>query len=122
MTQPVFPPPLLATFPHRPQLVALAGAPDLEAMFAEFIRTHVARADASPATVALYMREARFFRDWLDARGLALRDVTPRIVREWVRSLVELGRSPATIATKLVAVRRLLAAAVDVGMLTKNPA
>jgi len=122
MTQPVFAPALLATFPHRPQLVALAGAPDLEAMFAEFIRTHVARADASPATVALYMREARFFRDWLDARGLALRDVTPRIVREWVRSLVELGRSPATIATKLVAVRRLLAAAVDVGMLPANPA
>jgi integrase/recombinase XerC len=48
--------------------------------------------------------------------------VTPRIVREWVRSLVEAGRTPATIATKIVAVRRLLAAAVDAGMLPKNPA
>jgi integrase/recombinase XerD len=91
-------------------------------MFRKFIRTNVARADASPATIELYLRESRFFRDWLRVRNIALQEVTPQVVREWVRSLVELGRSPTTIATKIVVARRLFAAAVEAGIMPKNPA
>jgi site-specific recombinase XerD len=114
----------LASPAPSPRLIALPNPdrPDVDAMFREFIRTNVARADAAPATVRLYLREARAFREYLRARDLELRDVTPRHMREWVRTLVELGRTPATIATKIVAVRRLLAAAVDAAMLAKNPA
>jgi len=83
-----------------------------EAAFRDFIRLHVARQDAADATVENYVREARFFRSWLGERGLALRTLTNRDVREWVAELVAAGRTPATVATKLAGVRRLLDAAV----------
>src|SRR5581483_4147795 len=115
---------LTTSAPPQPQLLALPNPerPDIEAMFREFIRTSVARADAAASTVRLYTREGSRFCTYLGVRGLHLRDVTPRIMRQWVRELVELERTPATIATKIVAVRRLLAAAVDAGMLAANPA
>ncbi len=115
--------PLLALSGSR-ALLALAPprVDDVEATFREFIRTNVARADAAPATVELYLREARAFRQYLADRELPLRDVRSREIREWVRWLTEVGRTPGTIATKLVAVRRMFAAAVDAGMLPANPA
>ena len=109
----------------RPLLALPAPRPnpdDIEATFREFIRTNVARADAAPATVELYLREARAFRQYLGDRDLELRDVRSREIREWVRWLVEAGRTPGTIATKIVAVRRMFAAAVDAGMMLANPA
>src|SRR5580704_4769980 len=92
---------LTTSAPPRQQLLALPNPErlDIEAMFREFIRTSVARADAAASTVRLYTREGSRFCNYLGARGLHLRDVTPRTMREWVRELVEAGRTPATIAT-----------------------
>ncbi len=113
--------PLALPGPRTMLALAPPRIDDVEAARA-FIRTNVARADAAPATVELYLREARAFRGYLADRDLALRDVHAREIREWVRGLVEAGRTPGTIATKIVAVRRMFAAAVDAGMLPANPA
>jgi chromosome partitioning protein len=93
-----------------------------DATFRDFIRLHVARQDAQPATIALYVREAAAFRVWLDGHRIPLRSLSSRIVREWVASLVAAGQTPPTISTKLSAVRRLLDAAVDADVLKANPA
>lgn len=93
-----------------------------ELAFRDFIRLHVARQHAAEATVASYLREARFFRTWLTTKQLALGDVTARDMRIWIAELVEAGLQPTTIATKLAGVRRLLDAAVDAGLLLRNPA
>ena len=90
--------------------------------FRDFIRLHVARQNAAEATVASYMREARFFRRWLEGKQIALGDVTPRDMRIWIAELVGTGRKPTTIAVKLAGVRRLLDAAVGAGILLRNPA
>lgn len=68
------------------------------------------------------MREAAAFRAWLERKQISLRTLTGRDVREWVAELVEGGYTPATIGTKISAVRRLLDAAVEGGVLPSNPA
>jgi integrase/recombinase XerC len=113
--------PIVPTPPLRP---ASAPADELAALDLErFIRRTVARGAASPDTVAGYLREARLFRDrFLAPRGLAIGDVRPRDVEAYRRELVEAGYTPLTIGAKLTALRRLLAAAVDAGVLPANPA
>jgi integrase/recombinase XerD len=106
---------------HAPALVDVDVNVD-EATFRAFIRLHVARQNAAEATVVNYLREARFFRRWLAERELVLRDLTNRDVRTWIAELVEAGYRPTTIALKLAAVRRLIDAAVDAGILAWNPA
>jgi len=104
------------------QLPALTIADVDEAAFRGFIRLHVARQNAAPATIELYVREAAAFRAWLERKQIPLRTLTGRDVREWVAELVEGGYTPATISTKISAVRRLLDAAVEGGVLLSNPA
>jgi integrase/recombinase XerD len=111
---------LVAEISSYPRVPILDELP--EAAFREFIRTHVARADAAPATVENYLREARFFREHLILRGIALSDLRSTDLREWVAGLVEAGLKPTTIGAKLAGVRRLLDAAVDRGVLAMNPA
>lgn len=93
-----------------------------EAEFEHFIRLHVVAAAAAKATVRMYLSEARGFRQYLSDAGIALRDLTTTDVREWVCALVESGKLPTTITTKLIVVRRLLDAAVNAGMILSNPA
>lgn len=101
----------------------LAPNEDLsEASFREFIRLNVARANAAPATVENYVREARGFRSYLATLELPIADVSRGVVAAWVAQLVESGFEPTTIALKVSAVRRLLDAAVDAGILATNPA
>jgi len=93
-----------------------------EAAFRGFIRTNVARANAAPATVENYVREAKCFRSYLAARDLPMGSVSRSVVQAWVAQLVEDGFEPTTIALKVSSVRRLLDAAVEAGILTTNPA
>ncbi len=108
-------PRLFVPHPRPPTSSAL----DLE----RFIRRTVARGAASPDTIEGYLREARLFRDrFLAPRGLSIGDVRPRDVETYRRELFEAGYTPITIGAKLTALRRLLAAAVDAGVLPANPA
>jgi len=107
-------------------MLATRTAPTLAELpddtFRDFVRCNVARGDASPATVEAYVREARAFRSYLAAEGIPLPAVTPAAVRAWRQRLVEANYSPATIGTKLAALRRLLDGAVEAGILAANPA
>ena len=96
---------------------------DETARFTDFVRLHVAGGAAAADTVAGYLREARLFRDrFLTPRRLAIGALTENDVVAYRRELVEAGYASATIATKLSALRQLLAAAVRAGALAANPA
>ncbi len=110
--------------PAPPLRAASAASDELAALDLErFIRRTVARGAASPDTVVGYLREARLFRDrFLAPCGLAIGEVRRRDVEAYRRELVEAGSTPLTIGAKLTALRRLLAGAVDAGLLPANPA
>jgi site-specific recombinase XerC len=113
LVEPVAPAP-----PAIPALDELAAL-ELEA----FIRRTVARGAPSADTIAGYLREARLFRDrFLAPRGISIREVRPRDIEAYRRELVEAGYTSLTIGAKLTALRRLLAAAVEAGLLLANPA
>jgi site-specific recombinase XerC len=108
-------PPAPPALPTLDELAAL----ELEA----FVRRTVARGAPSLDTIAGYLREARLFRDrFLAPRRLSIREVRPRDVEAYRRELVEAGYTALTIGTKLTALRRLFAAAVEAGLLPANPA
>jgi site-specific recombinase XerC len=110
--------------PAAPAPPALPTLDELAALGLEaFIRRTVARGAPSPDTIAGYLREARLFRDrFLAPRGLSIREVRPRDLEAYRRELVEAGYTALTIGTKLTALRRLFAAAVEAGLLAANPA
>ncbi len=109
--------------PALPDLRTMVGQDSTTSSFAEFVRLYVAGGAAADDTVVGYLREARLFRDrFLAPRGRAIAALTEDDVVAYRRELVDAGYACTTIATKLSALRRLLAAAVRAGTLAANPA
>jgi len=94
---------------------------DLDRAFAEFLRLDVANGDAAPDTIRGYRTQVAAWLDWCRARmchpGLAGVDD----VKAYRQDLVARGYKRATIAYKLVILRRFYKAAVDAGLRRDNP-
>ena len=96
---------------------------DHDAAFADFLRLNVSDGDASALTVSAYKSRVSHFVAWCDqsldhAPGNASEDD----LRRYRKHLIDAGKSKATIAAYLQAVRRFFDAAVWRGLRVDNPA
>ena len=69
----------------------------------------------SQSSRRVYLTQARLFLRWLDGAGMPLQQATPETVAAWRRHVEQQGYKPATVALKLVAVRKFLLWAQDQG-------
>lgn len=86
--------------------------------------THLQERDRSPNTIAAYRRDVTGFFAWLEDKvgePVALAAVTPFDVQKYRDTLVEAGRSPATLNRKLAALRAFFKWAVQQGLASSNP-
>ncbi len=89
--------------------------------FGEFIRLNAARGAPSAATIRAYLGHARQHLEWCAERGVNLASASPEelvVYRSWLATLY----APATVATKLTALRHLYAMAQARGYRPDNPA
>jgi len=122
---------------------AVAPADDIPALVAEYtewIGQHVAlrRRSPSPETVRGYAGEARQFMGWLATQGLALRDTTPEVMRQYVEFITGTGHgveetgsrkprdaqgqySPATVQRKLAGLRTFFKFTAARGLTVGHP-
>lgn len=76
----------------------------------------------SPATLTAYRRDLRAYVGWLGGRGLTLESVRTDVIEAYVAHLRQRGRSPATVARALVAVRSLHRFLAEEGGADADPA
>jgi len=74
---------------------------------------HKAHLGDSQSSHRTYLGQARLFLQWLDGAGLSLQQSTPETVAAWRRYVEQQSYKPATVALKLVAVRKFLLWARD---------
>ncbi|MGB5631734.1 MAG: tyrosine-type recombinase/integrase [Waterburya sp.] len=121
-------PPNLAAECSQPQAPELNSGErltqtDLIDSFAHFLNVDVASGDASNDTIKNYACQTKKYFQWCDCEGIAPIKATRDDVKKYRRWLVEVKQyKPATIAFKLIVVRRLYAAAVERGLILVNPA
>jgi site-specific recombinase XerD len=91
--------------------------------FAQFLNVDVAAGDASDDTIKNYLCQTEKYFQWCDRYNIAPIKATSDDIKQYRRWLVEVKHyKPATIAFKLIVVRRLYAAAVEKGLIANNPA
>ncbi len=91
--------------------------------FAHFLNVDVAAGDASDDTIKNYLCQTKQYFKWCDQFNIAPIEATKDDIKQYRRWLIEVKQyKPATIAFKLIVVRRLYAAAVEKGMIPNNPA
>lgn len=96
---------------------------DLIDSFAHFLNVDVASGDASDDTIKNYACQTKKYFQWCDCEGIAPIKATRDDIKKYRRWLIEVKQyKPATIAFKLIVVRRLYTAAVERGLITINPA
>ena len=96
---------------------------DLLDSFAHFLNVDVASGDASDDTIKNYACQTKKYFQWCDRKSIAPIEATRDDIKQYRRWLVEVKQyKPATIAFKLIVVRRLYAAAVERGLIAVNPA
>ena len=96
---------------------------DLIDSFAHFLNVDVASGDASNDTIKNYACQTKKYFQWCDRFGIAPIKATRADIKQYRRWLVEVKQyKPATIAFKLIVVRRLYAAALERGLILVNPA
>ncbi len=96
---------------------------DLIDSFAHFLNVDVAAGDASDDTIKNYACQTKKYFQWCDQFGIAPIKATRDDIKQYRRWLIEVKEyKPATIAFKLIVVRRLYAAAVEKGLIVTNPA
>ncbi len=96
---------------------------DLLESFAHFLNVDVAAGDASDDTIKNYACQTKKYFQWCDQFGIAPIEATRNQIKQYRRWLIEVKEyKPATIAFKLIVVRRLYAAAVEQGLILTNPA
>jgi len=95
---------------------------DVMAVFADFLRLDVANGDASPDTLRAYRSEVAFWVSWCRERGIDPARATVADVKAYRQDLVTRGYKPASIAHKLVVLRRFYEAAREAGLRRDNPA
>ncbi|NJL82142.1 MAG: tyrosine-type recombinase/integrase [Chloroflexaceae bacterium] len=88
-----------------------------------FLHIDVSAGDAASDTLQTYRRQLQLFLNWCDRQNLLPAAVTANDIKRYRRWLVEKqGFKPATVALKLVVVRRFYQAAVDRNLIPLNPA
>lgn len=90
--------------------------------FADFLRIDIAAGDASEDTVKNYLYQIYKYFEWCDRFGVVPAQATEAEIKSYRYWLVHENYKPATIAFKLVAVKRLYAAAVSKKLIPNNPA
>lgn len=100
----------------------LSNQDDFLDSFAHFLNVDVAAGDAAPDTLKNYACQTKKYLDWCRQLGINPCAATRDDIKEYRRWLIEQKYKPATIAFKLIVVRRLYAAAVEKGLILSNPA
>ncbi|HMT05120.1 MAG: tyrosine recombinase [Solirubrobacterales bacterium] len=98
-----------------------ASCPDWQDAFVLFRRDQITGGIAS-RTLAAYARDLGQLRDWAVAEGLRPEQVTHRHLRRYAASLSAAGRSPATVARKLAAIRSFYGFLLRTARVGQNPA
>jgi len=75
----------------------------------------------SANTLAAYRRDLAAYVEFLRGRGLALADVTDRVVEDYLAFLRAAGRAPASVARALVSIKALHRFCEDEGLAVANP-
>ncbi|MGB0564186.1 MAG: tyrosine-type recombinase/integrase [Spirulinaceae cyanobacterium] len=105
------------------QPTAALTTPDLLAAFADFLSIDVAAGDAAADTLETYRRQIQQFLQWCDRHAYRPAEITARQLKQYRAWLVQEEQcKPATIALKLSVVRRFYQAAVEQGLIERNPA
>ncbi len=94
---------------------------DLIESFAQFLNLDVAAGDASADTLKNYACQTKKYLVWCDRFQIIPIQATRDDIKHYRRWLIEQNYKPATIALKLIVVRRLYAAAVEKGLIQFNP-
>jgi integrase/recombinase XerD len=94
----------------------------LNLALADFLRLKVADGDASPLTMQSYYSEIGGYTEWCKTEGIIPAQAGEDDIITYRRWLVVEGYSPATIAIKLAAIRKIYDAAVWRGIRPDNPA
>lgn len=95
---------------------------DLDRIFANFLRIDVANGDASPDTVHGYRTQVESWVSWCRSQGINPGQATTEDVKAYRQDLVSARYKPASIAHRLVILRRFYQAAVNAGLRADNPA
>ncbi|MEM8642391.1 MAG: tyrosine-type recombinase/integrase [Cyanobacteria bacterium P01_G01_bin.54] len=102
---------------------AILTTTSLLAAFADFLNIDVAAGDAAADTLETYRRQIQQFLLWCDRHAYPPAQITPRQIKQYRAWLVQEEQcKPATIALKLSVVRRFYQAAVEQGLIERNPA
>ena len=93
------------------------------AFLLEGFRDHLSlEAGSSGHTVAAYVRDLRHLVDFAESRGLETPvALTPRLLRDFVFQLKDLGLGPATIRRHISAMRTYFRFTIGEGMITADP-
>ncbi|NJL53115.1 MAG: site-specific integrase, partial [Hydrococcus sp. SU_1_0] len=109
---------MLAT--SKPTVIAQNN---LVSCFANFLNVDVAAGDASDDTIKNYLCQTEKYFKWCDQFNIKPIKATRDEIKQYRRWLIEVKEyKPATIAFKLIVVRRLYAAALEKGIIAYNPA
>ncbi|MGK7934703.1 MAG: tyrosine-type recombinase/integrase [Xenococcaceae cyanobacterium] len=90
--------------------------------FAQFLNVDVAAGAASDDTLKNYACQTKKYFEWCEQFGITPIKATREEIKQYRRWLIEQKYQPATIAFKLIVVRRLYSAAVEKGLIPFNPA
>ena len=90
--------------------------------FAQFLNVDVAEGDASADTLKNYACQTKKYFEWCGTCGITPLLASRDNIKQYRRWLIEQKYQPATIAFKLIVVRRLYEAAVEKGLIPFNPA
>jgi site-specific recombinase XerD len=106
----------------RPDDNALESQRDLDRAFAKFLRIDVANGDASPDTIRGYRTQIASWVSWCKSQGIHPAHAMTEDVKAYRQDLVSAHYKPASIAHRLVILRRFYQAAVSAGLRADNPA
>ena len=94
----------------------------LDQAFADFLRIDVANGDASPDTIRGYRTQVASWVSWCKSQGINPAHATTEDVKAYRKDLLSAHYKPASIAHRLVILRRFYQAAVNAGLRADNPA
>jgi site-specific recombinase XerD len=108
---------LVRSKPSQPNL-----SHDFDRIFADFLRIDVANGDASPDTIRGYRTQVESWVSWCKSQSINPSQATTEDVKAYRQDLVSAKYKPASIAHRLVILRRFYQAAVNAGLRADNPA
>jgi site-specific recombinase XerD len=108
---------LVRSKPSEPKL-----SHDLDRSFADFLRIDVANGDAAPDTIRGYRTQVESWVSWCKSQSINPGQATTEDVKAYRQDLVSAKYKPASIAHRLVILRRFYQAAVNAGLRADNPA